>query len=71
VAGEQDQAGRSVADQVDERLVGGDGQLGFERSRHGESEAGGCSRDGPLFVDADVGGVHGRIEGRVRADGGV
>jgi hypothetical protein len=71
VAGEEDESGLSVADEVDERLVGCDGEFGFGRAGNVEAKCGGCGGDSALFVHRDVGGVDGAAEERVGADLGV
>lgn len=68
MASEEDQTGVAVADQVEERIVGGDGLLRLGRPRLGETQSGGClGRCAPL-VDSDVRGVDRGIELCVRAD---
>ena len=68
MAGEEYESGVAVADEVDEWSVGGDGELRCGRARRCEPEPGGCGWDGASFVDRDVSGVPGRVEGRARGD---
>ncbi len=64
-----------MADEVDERPVGGDGQVRFRRPRRHEHQASGRGGHGAVLVDGDVGGVDGggedggRVDRRVRPGG--